>query len=450
MCNKMKIHKIASVLFFTLLSFTMTIIIPGYGLISPLIAYAEDQITDAPEKSHSDKNSMVSESIFATPEMFGAVGDGKHDDTTAIQQAIDSGLPILLLPKRYYTTSTITIQGNVNITDLGSVILYDGSDSAIRFSQINNNCDVSFGIISAENGNGIEFFCDSRESHCQYINLNFHSIQAKHCCIFFNRSGSGDVYENGWLNEIRISDGRFQSGRYGIYADAKHCNSINNIKLINVAFEGVKIGARMANGCRGWSFINPRIAEMIGEDQILFETVESMVGLNILSNDRFKIGKCSFSSETQGAVIAPIAGADSWNSSGVVGNIGEIINGVLYPYDQSTVSLRHFIEIPKSMDLNTVIRPGNYCCTDQAIAETIQNAPTNIPFTMTVSYGNGTVSYMKQELKTNIDNTCYSRTCIVQSGTFSEWKRMLNEDDYEALHNEIEELRELIAQSKSS
>ena len=445
----MKMYKLVCTLTLTLVICFMTIVICNDWLISPAIAYAEDQITDVPEKSNSDRRPLNFEDIFATPEMFGAVGDGNHDDTLAIQQAINSGLPTLLLPKRYRTTSTITIQGAASITDLGSAILYDGAESAIRFTSVNNNCNVSFGVIAAQNGNGIEFYSDSRESRCQYINLSFHSILAKHCCIYFNRSGTGGVYDNGWLNEIRISDGRFQAGKYGIYADAKHCNSINNIKLINVAFEGVKIGARMANGCRGWSFINPRFAEMIKDDQILFETVGSMVGLNILSNDRFKTGKCSFSSETQGAVIAPITGADSWNSTGVVGNIGEILNGVVYPYDQSTASLRHFIELPKSIDLNTVIRPGNYCCTDKSTAVTIQNVPTSTPFTMTVSYGNGTVSYIKQEIKTNIDNIRYSRTYTVQSGTFSEWKRMLNEDDYEALRNEIEELRKMLAQSEA-
>lgn len=50
--------------------------------------------------------------LFATPEDYGAVGDGITDDTTAIQNAINKNNFILFSPKTYITTSPLQIPSN--------------------------------------------------------------------------------------------------------------------------------------------------------------------------------------------------------------------------------------------------------------------------------------------------------------------------------------------------
>ena len=382
--------------------------------------------------------------LFVTPEMFGAVGDDKTDDTIALQNALDSGCPVILPPKTYLTTSTLTISGMTCILDMGSTIDYKDTACAVPFTAINNNCDVSLGTIKAENGSGIEFYCDTGYNYCQYINLSFNVIIASKYCIYFNRNGDAEPKESGWLNEIRISDGRFQKGEYGIYADAKGFNSINNIKFYNVAFERVKIGAYMANGCRAWSFINTRISEITKDGYTAFKTVGSMVGLNIIMTDRFNAARSSFSSETQGTVIAPIQGKNYRKETIISGNIGEIIDGYFYVNNQSLQSLQHFVPLPFTDDLNTVLSPGCYSCEDNTTARKLRNSPTDYAFTMIVYYGNGTPDYRIQEIRLNNSNLVYSRTYSVRDKTFSEWQRLLNQDDLISLQNEIDKLREAV------
>lgn len=414
---------------------TMLLLPLFFGIVShaEVKAYAESLSL----REHTDE-------AFVTPEMFGAAGDGIKDDTKALQAAIDSGLPVVLLPGNYLTSETIVISGQISIVDLGSTITYTGTDSAVRFTNVNNQCDVSLGIINAYNGNGIEFYCNSNTTRCQYVNLRFNIISAGNYGICFNRDGLGSTHESGWLNEIRISDGRFVRGKYGIYADARGRGGINNVKTVNLAFEGVDTGACMANGCRGWSFINTRISETNKDDRVAFQTVGKMEGLLIVLPDQIREERMRFSEQTQGTIVAPIMGTDYTGKSAVVGGLGEIINGVIYPLDQSMASLALYSAIDPGTDLNDITAPGNYSCPQASGTRKLRHCPTSSAFTMTVRYADGTPDYIAQELWEYGSNIAYRRTYDTAAGTFSEWQRNANEDDLVALQEEIAELREAL------
>ena len=382
---------------------------------------------------------------IVTPEMFGAQGDGISDDTEALQIAFECGSPVLLLPKTYRTTSTLIIKGNISILDAGSTIRYEGKDSAICFMGINNHCDVSFGSIIAKNGNGVEFYCDTRNTRCQYINFSFNIISAGNICIYFNRAVAGDPMETGWLNEIRLSNGRLM-GKYGVYADAKGNDAINNIKFSNVTFEGVKTGAYMANACRAWSFINTRIVEMTKDDQCAFQTAGKVEGLTIFLEDTLKLNKYLFSDYTQGIIIAPLEGRDSFGNALIVGNLGEIIDGKLIVYNQNTASLIRFQNINDGNDLNMILIPGNYCFPEKQGSEGLINCPTDASFVMRVSYADGSPNYILQEIKEYDSNNVFSRTYSMYTDSFSPWKRNATEDDIFNLQQEITNLRNMIEQ----
>lgn len=56
--------------------------------------------------------------LYVTPEMYGAKGDGKADDTKAIQSAINnsSGVPVIFSPRTYRISQTIRIPANTILT----------------------------------------------------------------------------------------------------------------------------------------------------------------------------------------------------------------------------------------------------------------------------------------------------------------------------------------------
>ena len=66
---------------------------------------------------------------YVTPEMFGAIGDGVHDDTASIKTAIDTGYDVHLTSNRtYLVTNTITINKLQN---------FNGKNSTIKFAPSN-------------------------------------------------------------------------------------------------------------------------------------------------------------------------------------------------------------------------------------------------------------------------------------------------------------------------
>jgi hypothetical protein len=82
---------------------------------------------------------------------FGAIGDGTTDDTTAIQNALNSGVPFVLMPPgTYLVTSTLTI-ASANITLSGQ----SGGTQAYQTATINHSSSSTgplFRLDSSSNG----------------------------------------------------------------------------------------------------------------------------------------------------------------------------------------------------------------------------------------------------------------------------------------------------------
>ena len=178
-------------------------------------------------------------------------------------------------------------------TNIGDI--YPVTKAAIVITNIGSPCKFTFDKIESD-GDGIEFLsCTLKDmtetekynaSSVQYVNLYFGSISARYgekinsgrqvfgsgnesnivggkgiyfhlCNVTESQCIDGVRYDaeaedagtiKGWLNEIRIFDGRLNSGAYGVYADGidNSWNKINNIKLQNVAFEPNKLDSKIA------------------------------------------------------------------------------------------------------------------------------------------------------------------------------------------------------------
>ena len=248
---------------------------------------------------------------YVTPEMFGGIGDGVTDDTVAIQSAIDSGSSIVLLTKKYLTTDTINISRSIYFLNYGS-IKYTGENSAIKVEKV-SLCNLSLGTINAKNGTGLELYASTYSSESaearnrvQYVNIDLKLISALDKCIYLNLDVESGLDSSGigWINEIRISNGKFSAGEYGIYADAKGYQKINNVKMYNVGIEGVSTGIYMANACYHWSFNNLRYAESF---DTLIKTVGLVSDFAFYGAQQINFSKkLDFSAETSGVIRVPI------------------------------------------------------------------------------------------------------------------------------------------------
>lgn len=110
--------------------------------------------------------------IYVTPEMFGAVGDGKNDDTISIQNAINANKMVVLCGK-YKITSSITLNIYQRIKSYGAEIISDGSFTAITIighADKYNYSKLDNAIISGDlsiNGADIGILLDGRTSESQ-------------------------------------------------------------------------------------------------------------------------------------------------------------------------------------------------------------------------------------------------------------------------------------------
>lgn len=258
------------------------------------------------------KTKIVKE--YVTPEMFGAVGDGVTDDTNAVQECLNNSNKFKILVGNYKITNSIIITGNdIKVLGTNSRINYNGTDSAIIISSLNDSV-LELGLIYSQ-GNGIEIKSTSDNEWSQYTDIHFRLIDCVEKAIYFNTTA-------GWTNEIRIYDGKINRGKFGIHADAHNRNVINNITIQNVGIEGVKTGFYLANNINSWNIVNPRYHESY---ETLFETVGRVSKVNFFGTGMFYYNSaCKFSGYTQMSIHAPLTkdGGSILDQFG-----GRIVNG---------------------------------------------------------------------------------------------------------------------------
>lgn len=198
---------------------------------------ASDSATEIPTATTEPTAAQVGNTDYVTPQMFGAVGNGWTDDTEAIQKAIDSNLAVYFPRGEYVINNSLIIDNKKfwNLYAQDATIIYKGSDYAFRILNVMQS-NIKIGYIIAENGGGIEFYSDSRESWNQYVVLDFNCIGVKTDCIHV------ETADNGWCNENHVYGGRFLSGENGVNIVSRSHHTINGWKFYNCGIEGVTNG----------------------------------------------------------------------------------------------------------------------------------------------------------------------------------------------------------------
>ena len=175
---------------------------------------------------------------------YGAVGDGVHDDTAAIQAALDEGGHVVLPKGTYLTSATLTIPADTSLSGDGwdtSIISYSGLGSGIELTGDNvsiahlqvdcTGSPTSGGAIAANDGL-FGVYIHRVKTHAGYngiqIGYNLNTVWLDH--IYANgsyaglycQSGANDsnsVYQGGQVGvQLDSSDGAFNSSGSTSYA----------------------------------------------------------------------------------------------------------------------------------------------------------------------------------------------------------------------------------------
>ena len=80
---------------------------------------------------------------YATPEQYGAVGDGVTDDKVAIQNCFNSGAKLIIMNKDYYISDSVIFKGrNREIFGTGKITCDHSTNSALVINGDNLVIDI--------------------------------------------------------------------------------------------------------------------------------------------------------------------------------------------------------------------------------------------------------------------------------------------------------------------
>ena len=305
--------------------------------------------------------------VFVTPEMFGAKGDGVTDDSIAIQNALNSGNPVIFSEKTYHIESTIEISNHgsssaVWVMDARNAKFhYTGNDYAFFIHSLINS-RLYFGSIISTNGGNIKFISGDTSAHkrSQYVTIEFGIMQAA--------SGFSNVYaENSgteWINEIKWIGGRFvgeSDCNFNIVRNAPN-NEINGWGFYRIGFEGsttcIQLGGNYA--INNFGIYDCRYTESYTNFIVANGSVLNLV---VYSPRPVPMEKVHWNNN-----------CDRWRF--YTGNYESlsIKKGVVH-YINTSRSISGGIEIEANTDIDDVTLVGNYVIGTTAIANTLINLP---------------------------------------------------------------------------
>ena len=203
----------------------------------------KDEITPTPEVVEAAVETWINENPetvaaliggwYVTPEMFGAYGDGVHDDTDALIACFASEHPIFSDKKTYLTSRSIPLYGFEKIVNFYGNIIYTGTDAAFVFDESDPNVRLSDSYIFINDvraPNGECFLMKPKNGNSNYVAgvvFKFGYLAASTNKNIFHVQCLND----GWFNEITFEYGNWANGDQAFFAEAMDVTS-NDLHLI--------------------------------------------------------------------------------------------------------------------------------------------------------------------------------------------------------------------------
>lgn len=162
----------------------------------PIKAIKVNNVMIPPDENHA----VNIENVYVTPEMFGAVGNGTTNDSSAfnacIAKANETGKYVLLSNKTYLIGDTLMDNADTNIIGINTVIILDNNTFTKQivncvFSNITFKRTVTSGLPLTEN------FFSSQFKHCNFVDINY---------LFNNISPRINTLEHLLLDECNLQN----------------------------------------------------------------------------------------------------------------------------------------------------------------------------------------------------------------------------------------------------
>lgn len=247
---------------------------------------------------------------YITPAMFGAMGDGKTDDTSAIQSAINSlkgkAGNIFFSQGQYRITAPLVIKSNINLRGVSSVkygrynsdipstvIFYDGDNTIESVIKYDRDGSTVFG------GGISNLSIDGREKADYIVDLR----KSGRLCIennSFVKSLKAGIYASSSYEHAIVGNWFGYNKGYAITL-AKYANA--NIVRDNAIALSDESSGILLSGCNGNVISGNMIEGGVGASIGIHVAAESFTTQNIISENRIEFESHRYEGQTEGICI---------------------------------------------------------------------------------------------------------------------------------------------------
>lgn len=275
--------------------------------------WEEITIADAITNLYNNLQNYVT---YVTPEMFGAIGDGITDDTTAVQACFNSPIHLKMLCRSYNINSALTVINNSIITGGGSLSFSD--NYGIKLDG-NSNITIKDLTLNGLSGNDAVIFVTTDSGANSYCKVENCVINAHDIGLHVQRTSH-------YCNDFIIDRLIIWGGSIGIYIENPDTTyECNDFTILHSSAETVSdcfIKLKNTNRC---TIRDCRLLEDNGQKI----TTEGTCYNLIIYSKTLQTPHMTFSTGTQGVIFGKIRTEDIYEQT--FGGYAIITNGKIIP-----------------------------------------------------------------------------------------------------------------------